>query len=54
MSNAYLLLNYSFSYEGNKYDSYVVNLEIEPTSLNVEDLICFDFNRMKGIETAKL
>ena len=54
MSNAFLLLNYSFAFQGNKFDSYEVSLVKEPVSRNVEDIICFDYSWMKGIESARL
>ena len=44
MSNAFLLLNYSFAFQGNKFDSYEVSLVKEPVSRNVEDIICFDYS----------
>ena len=54
MSNGFLLLNYSFAYQGNKFDSYEINLEKKPASKTVEDLVCFNFRRLKGLESVKL
>ena len=54
MSNTFLLLNYSFAYQGNKYDSYEISLFKDPASKQVQDLICSDYSRMKGIESVKL
>ena len=54
MSNTFLLLNYSFAYQGNKYDSVEVSLFKEPASRQVHDMICSDYSRVKGIESVKL
>ena len=31
LTNAYLLIHYGFAYEGNRYDSVEINLEMKPS-----------------------
>ena len=49
MSNASLLVYYSFAYEGNKYDSYEISLEMRPLGSALTELVCFDHSRSEGI-----
>ena len=54
MSNASLLLNYSFAYIGNKFDVYEISLELKPKSMTVSDIVCLDQNKSEGIQQVKL
>ena len=49
MSNASLLLYYSFTYEGNKFDVYEISLELKPNSMAIPDLVCLDQNKLESI-----
>ena len=49
MSNASLLVYYSFAYVGNKYDSYDFSLEMRPLGSQLTDLICFNHSRVEGV-----
>ena len=50
ISNASLLVYYSFAYIGNKYDSYDFSLEMRPLGSQLIDLICFNHNRVEGVQ----
>lgn len=53
-SNAGLLLNYSFAFEGNKYDFCEILLKLEPDSLKPEGLVCLDNTETEGVQECRV
>lgn len=53
-SNASLLVNYGFTYPGNRFDFTELMLWINPASFEPKDLICLDNQETDGIQEVRL
>ena len=53
-TNAYLLLNYGFSYRDNKYDQFDISLRMRPASQTPQDIVEWNWEKCTDIQLVSL